>query len=115
MRCLSARKSKKGVIDKESFDILSTFVLLCRPQDPEFSSPAASLSSGASVGAIFIIRWESAREKERPIYFHFGKRMRGRKGRKEQECSEGVASQVGVVSSAEQAHDALWYRISYIL
>ena len=84
MRCLSARKSKKDVIDKESFDILSTFVLLCRPQDPEFSSPAASLS-GASVGAVFIIRWESAREKERPIYFHFGKRIRGRKGRKKQE------------------------------
>ena len=84
MRCLSARKSKKDVIDKESFDILSTFVLLCRPQDPEFSSPAAGLS-GASVGAVFIIRWESAREKERPIYFHFGKRIRGRKGRKKQE------------------------------
>ena len=85
MLCLSARKSKKDVIDKESVDILSTFVLLCRPQDPEFSSPAASLS-GASVGAVFIIRWESAREKERPIYFHFGKRIiRGRKGRKKQE------------------------------
>ena len=64
MRCLSARKSKKDVIDKESFDILSTFVLLCRPQDPEFSS-----LSGASVGAVFIIRWESAREKSALFIF----------------------------------------------
>ena len=72
MRCLSAHKSKKDVIDKESFDILSMLLLSCRPPNPEFSSPAAGLS-GASVGAVFIVRWESAREKERPVYFHFGK------------------------------------------
>ena len=35
--------------------------------------------------------------------------------RNKKECSEEVASQVEVVSSVEQAHDVLWYRISYIL
>ena len=65
VRCLSARKSKKDAIDKESFDILSMPFLSCRPPNPEFSSPAAGLS-GASVGAVFIVRWGKRAQKREP-------------------------------------------------
>ena len=118
MRCLSARKSKKDAIDKESFDILSMPFLSCRPPNPEFSSPGALVAPLSA--RCLLLDGGNARKKESPI------KTRAQKGRKKKECSEEVASQVEVVSSVEysssmrsssveQAHDALWYRTSYLL